>query len=80
VPHIYINTTHHDLHTNPDAVRGLRFTVDYTGKQAEVSMLGLPSMPSEMDAFREEIRQLGQAMIDASRDAGSVFWHPKPKG
>lgn len=75
----------HLYHRDPSnqEVTGYRFEVTYEGGQATVSMLELPSLspPRRLDSLPEELRRLGQALLDAAGSPEAITYstdgHPR---
>ena len=77
---IYIGALHHDKPQSPE-VTGIHFTVDYMGGQAQISILDMQPLPdpTQLDAFRDELRRLGEALLVAAQSPQLIFWHPHPE-
>jgi hypothetical protein len=75
---VFINHTHHTR--NDAALTGVHFTVNYRGKQAQVSILGMPPLAEteQIEAVQQVLRELGQAVLDAAQSPRSIQWHLRP--
>jgi hypothetical protein len=75
---VYVPITHLEKPRGP--VTGVQFTVEHAGKRAEVSMLDIApsSEQSQLDSFCAELRQLGEALLEAARSPESIYWHRFP--
>lgn len=80
-PCVYVNHTHHDLDRSGGAMTGISFRVDYTRGQAEVLILEAPGLSEQerLAAFRDELRRLGEALLEAAQSPQAIFWHPPPR-
>jgi len=76
--HIFISTYHSEPHSR--LLTGIGFTVDYSGRQAEVSILEMPPLSAEVqnDGIRAELVRLGEAILNAAQNPQGVSAHPQP--
>jgi hypothetical protein len=70
---VFINHTHHTR--NDAALTGVHFTVNYRGKQAQVSILGMPPL-----AETEQIEAVQQVLRDLADDPPSPCGSDCPSG
>jgi hypothetical protein len=76
---IFINVWHSEPHSR--ALIGIDFSVDYSERQAEVSILGMPSLSEEAqnDGIQAELVHLAEAILSAVRNPQGIIAHPRPQ-
>jgi hypothetical protein len=73
---IFISAYHNEPHSR--SLTGIDITVDYSGRQAEVSVFGIPPLSEDAQGhgIRAEPGRLAEAILTATRNPKEIIAHP----